>query len=125
MRAESNNQVAIIPTERGRTIAGTRITLYDVMDFLKAQYPLKLIRDKLNLTDAQINSALSYINTNNSQVEAEYKKALRTREEIRQYWEERNREYFANLATKPHKPGQEELWAKLEQQKSSRASVKG
>ena len=45
----SNGQSAIICTERGLTIAGTRITLYDVMDFLKAQYPPKLIRDKFNL----------------------------------------------------------------------------
>ncbi len=63
MTAVSNNQIAIIRTERGMTIAGTRITIYDIMDFLKAQYPPKLIRDRFNLTDAQINSALSYIDT--------------------------------------------------------------
>lgn len=123
MTAVSNNQVAIIRTERGMTILSTRITIYDVMDFLKAHYPPKLIRDRFNLTDAQINSALSYIETNRSQVEAEYQKVLHTREEIRQYWEDSNSEYFAYLATKPHKPGQEALWAKLEQQKSDRASV--
>ena len=104
MTAVSNNQIAIIRTERGMTIAGTRITVYGIMDFLKAQYPPKLIRDRFNLTDAQINSALSYIDTNRSQVETEYQKVLHTREEIRQYWEDRNREYFAHLATKPHKP---------------------
>ncbi len=42
----SNGQSAIIRTERGLTIAGTRITLYDVMDYLKAQYPPKLIVGK-------------------------------------------------------------------------------
>jgi uncharacterized protein (DUF433 family) len=124
MTATSNKSPAIIQTERGLTIAGTRISIYNVMDFLKAQYPSKLIRDRFNLTDAQVNAALSYIEANRTQVEAEYQEALRTREEIHQYWEERNREHFAQLATKPHKPGQEELWAKLEKQKAGRVSAK-
>lgn len=37
MTLASNEQATIIRTERGLTISGTRITLYDVMDFLKAQ----------------------------------------------------------------------------------------
>ncbi|MEQ8752174.1 MAG: DUF433 domain-containing protein [Coleofasciculus sp. G1-WW12-02] len=122
MTLASNGKAAIIRTERGLTIVGTRITLYDVMDFLKAQYPPKLIRDKFNLTDEQINAALSYLKTNRTQVEAEYQDVLQTREEIRHYWEERNREHFARIATMPHKPGQEVLWAKLEEQKAKRAS---
>jgi len=122
MTLASNGKAAIIRTERGLTIVGTRITLYDVMDFLKSQYPPKLIRDKFNLTDEQINAALSYLEANRTQVEAEYQHVLQTREEIRHYWEERNREHFARIATMPHKPGQEALWAKLEEQKAKRAS---
>jgi hypothetical protein len=52
--------------ERGLTISGTRLTLYDVMDFLKAEYSLKLIRHKFNLTDDQINAVLSYIEQSTS-----------------------------------------------------------
>ncbi|NCS05060.1 MAG: DUF433 domain-containing protein [Microcystis aeruginosa G13-11] len=62
----ANQQAKIIRTERGLTIAGTRITLYDVIDLLKADYPPKLIRDTFNLTDAQIDAALSYIEANHS-----------------------------------------------------------
>lgn len=120
----SNGRSTIIRTERGLTLAGTRITLYDVMDFLKAQYPPKLIRDKFHLTDEQIIAALSYLEANRTQVEAEYQEVLRTREEIRQYWEERNREHFAKIAAMPRKPSQEALWAKLEEQKAKRASEK-
>lgn len=116
-------EATIIRTERGLTIAGTRTNLYAVLDFLKAQYPPKLIRDKFNLTDAQIAAALSYIEANQTEVEAEYQQVLQTREEIRQYWEERNRDRLAHLATKPHKLEQRALWAKLEQQKAERASV--
>ena len=124
MTPVSDKQATIIRTERGLTISGTRLTLYDVMDFLKAQYPPKLIRDNFNLTDEQINAALSYLEANRIQVEAEYQEVLHTREEIYQYWEERNREHFAQIAAMPRKPGQEALWAKLEEQKAKRASEK-
>lgn len=122
MTQASDRETTIIRTERGLTIAGTRLTLYDVIDFLKAQYPPKLIRDKFNLTEEQLSAALGYIKANSTQVEAEYQQVLQTREEIRQYWEDRNREHLTHIATMPHKPGQETLWAKLEEQKAKRAS---
>jgi|GEM_PF-6888605 len=55
MTLDQNEQETIIRTERGLTIAGTRITLYDVMDYIKAEYPHKYIRDAFMLTDEQIN----------------------------------------------------------------------
>jgi len=124
MTTLSSEKTFIIRTERGLTIAGTRITLYDVIDLVKAQYPPKLIRDKFNLTDEQISAALSYIEANHAQVEAEYQEVLQTREEIYQYWEERNREHFAKMAAKPQKPEKQALWAKLEEQKAQRTSIK-
>jgi uncharacterized protein (DUF433 family) len=112
----------IIRTERGLTIAGTRISLYDVIDLLKVDYPPKLIRDTFNLTDRQIQVALSYIKANQSQVEAEYQEVLQTRQEIRQYWEERNRERFERIARTPHKPEQRAFWTKLEEQRAKRVA---
>jgi uncharacterized protein (DUF433 family) len=123
MSSVSNGQSAILRTERGLTISGTRTSLYDVIDLLKAHYPPKLIRDTFNLTDAQINAALSYIETNQVQIEAEYQEVLQTREEIRQYWEDRNRERFARIAAMPRKPGKEAIWAKLEEQKARRSAA--
>jgi hypothetical protein len=35
-----------------------------------------------------------------------------------------NRERFARIAAMPRKPGQEALWAKLEEQKARRAAKK-
>lgn len=106
-------KLEIVRTERGLTIAGTRITLYDVMDYLKAQYPSKLIREKLGLTDEQISLALAYIEAHRHKVETEYQEVLKAAEEIRQYWEDKNRERFAQIAAMPPKPGQEMLLAKL------------
>lgn len=114
MAATSNQEPEIIRTERGLTITGTRITIYDVMDYLKAQYPSKLIREKLGLNDGQIHAALAYIDTHHAEVEAEYQECLQTSVEIRQYWEDRNRERFAKIAAMPPKPGQEALREKLQ-----------
>ncbi|WGV27732.1 DUF433 domain-containing protein [Halotia branconii] len=113
-----NGKAAIIRTERGLTISGTRITIYDVMDYVIAQYPSKFIRTLFNLTDEQINAALSYIEANCAEVEAEYQVVLKQAEEIRQYWEERNREHFDRVAAMPPKLGKEVLWAKLKEQKA-------
>ena len=118
----SHKRSEIILTERGLTISGTRITLYDVIDLLKAAYPPKLVRDKFNLTDEQIDAALSYIKENQTQIEKKYQEVLQTREEIYQYWTDRNREHFDRIAKIPHKSELESLWRKLEEQKARRAS---
>ena len=113
MNAQSNVQTGIIRTERGLTIAGTRITVYDVMDYVKADWPPKLIRDRLELTDQQIDDVMSYIDAHREEVEAEYQEVLQEAEEIRRYWEDRNRERFERIATLPPRPGQEEIRARL------------
>lgn len=118
MTLASNGQTAVIRTERGLTIAGTRITLYDVMDYLIAGREPRLILNWLPLTEAQLNAALSYIEANRVEVEAEYQEVLETAEKIRQYWEDQNREHFARISSLPPKPGQEALWAKLQAQKA-------
>jgi uncharacterized protein (DUF433 family) len=121
MTLTSNEPAIIIRNERGLAIAGARITLYDVMDYVTSQYPPKFIADVLSLTSEQVTAALTYIEENRTEVEAEYQTVLREAEEIRQYWEERNQEHFARIATLPPKPGQEALWLKLQEQKEKHA----
>lgn len=118
MASVSNGEPAIIRTERGLTILGTRITLYDVMDYVTAQHPPKFIQGLFNLTDEQIDAALAYIETHRAEVEIEYQIVLKDAEEIRQYWEERNRERLAQIAKLPPPPGREAAWEKLQQQKA-------
>lgn len=114
MNSVPNKQPAIIRTGRGLTITGTRITLYDVMDHLVAGWTPKLILNWLPLTEEQLNAALSYIDSNRAEVEAEYQTVLQATQEMRKYWESRNRERLAQIAKIPPKPGQEELYAKLQ-----------
>jgi len=118
MVSVSNKEPTIIRTERGLTIAGTRITLYDVMDYLTAEYPPKFIRCLFDLTEDRINAALSYIEENRAEIEAEYQLVLREAKEIQHYREQRNREHSARVAAMPPKPGTEPLWAKLREQKA-------
>ena len=114
MTSTSNGYASIIRTEQGLTIVGTRITLYDVMDHVVAGWTPKLILNWLPLTEQQLNSALSYIDANRTTVEAEYKIVLQETQKMRQYWEEKNRERLAQIAKLPPKPGQEEIYAKLQ-----------
>jgi uncharacterized protein (DUF433 family) len=118
MTSISDGQTAIIRTERGLSIAGTRITLYDIMDYVTAQYPPKFIRGLFDLTEAQINSALAYIEANRADVEAEYQMVLKEAEELRLYYEEKNRDLIARIAAQPPKPGQEAIRAKLQAAKA-------
>jgi uncharacterized protein (DUF433 family) len=110
---QPNGQPAIIRTGRGLTIVGTRTTLYRIMDYVKAGWPPKLIRDRLNLTDQQVADALAYIDRHCEEVEAEYQQVLAESEEMKREWEEKRRAIEAAVANKPLKPEEAEIRAKL------------
>ncbi|MFH7242020.1 MAG: DUF433 domain-containing protein [Spirulina sp.] len=118
MTSVSHNPTAIIRTERGLSISGTRITLYDVMDYLIAQYPPQFIRSLFDLTEDQMTAALAYIEANRAEVDAEYQSVLTQAEESRRYWEDRSREHLARAANIHPNPDQAALWAKLQAQKA-------
>lgn len=113
MTTVANEHPTMIRTERGLSIAGTRITVYDVMEYVTAGWPPQLIRARLDLTDQQMTDVMSYIDLHRAEVEAEYQTVLQTAQEIRQYWEEQNRERLAQIAAQPPKPGQEAIRKKL------------
>jgi uncharacterized protein (DUF433 family) len=108
----------VVRTSRGLTIAGTRITLYSIMDYIKADWPPKLIKDLFDLTDQQISAALAYIEANRDEVESEYQIVLQKAEENRRYWTEYNREHLEKVAAMPHKPEHEELWKRLKERQA-------
>ena len=114
MTTAFDGKPAIIRTERGLTISGTRITVYDVMDHLKAGWAPKLIRHWLPLTEEELDVALSYIEANRAEVEADYQALSQATQEMREYWDNKNRDRLAQIAKLPPKPGQEEMYAKLQ-----------
>jgi uncharacterized protein (DUF433 family) len=120
---KTDYQSVIIRTERGLTIVGTRITLYDVMDYVLAEYPSKFIQGLFELTEEQIDAALAYIEANRAEVEAEYEQVIQETEELRQYYAEQNRERIARIAVHSPKPGTEAAWEKLRAAKAKRQSA--
>ncbi len=70
------------------------------------------------MTDRQIADITDYIGNHREELETEYRAVLREAEEIRQYWEERNREHLARIASMPPRRGYEKAWAKLQAAKA-------
>ncbi|MDM8540585.1 hypothetical protein QUF90_05810 [Desulfococcaceae bacterium HSG9] len=91
----------VVRTDRGLSIAGTRTTLYQIMDYVKENEPPEVIRDHFRLTIKQTADVMDYIRTHYDEVEEEYRKIVRKADEIRQYWSERNRERFTEISRSP------------------------
>jgi uncharacterized protein (DUF433 family) len=113
-----DDEPTVIRTSRGLTINGTRITLYDVMDYVCAEQSREYVQEILRLTDRQITDALAYIEEHRPEVEAEYQQVLQEAEENRRYWEERNRERFAEIAARPPNPKLVAMRAQLAERKA-------
>jgi uncharacterized protein (DUF433 family) len=99
--------------DRGLSIAGTRLTLYDIMDYLKRDWPPRLIQHWFQLTEKQINDVMQYLETHRAEVEAEYQQVVTEAEELRRYYEAKYRERLVQIKAMPPKPGQEKIRAKL------------
>ncbi|HLC17052.1 MAG TPA: DUF433 domain-containing protein [Thermodesulfovibrionia bacterium] len=108
----------VVRSDRGLSIAGTRITLYQIMDYIKANLPSEIIREHFRLTIKQTNDVLQYIENHRQEVEAEYEKIVKRSDEIRQYWQARNQKRFDEIAAKPPKPWQEKIRNKLQESRA-------
>ncbi len=113
MTAITNQKQTVVRTSRGLSIAGTRITLYSIMDYLNAGWAPPTIRDWLGLSDEQVRDVLSYLAAHRDAVEREYAQVVRQAEEQRQFWEQKNRDRLAQGPVSPETPEQTALRAKL------------
>ncbi|MGD9892482.1 MAG: DUF433 domain-containing protein [Dehalococcoidia bacterium] len=120
MSAANNHNPIVVRTGRGLSISGTRKTLYQVMDYVTADWPPSEIQDIMRLTDDEIAGVMQYIAEHRDEVEAEYQQVLRDAEEERRYWEERNRERFEQIAKLPPRTDHPEARAKLAAAKAKR-----
>jgi uncharacterized protein (DUF433 family)/predicted DNA-binding antitoxin AbrB/MazE fold protein len=67
---------AIIDRGRGPEIAGTRITVFDVMDYLKHNWHRDRIAMLFRLSSRDVQVAIDYIEAHRAEVEAEYQRIL-------------------------------------------------
>jgi len=69
-------EAKIIDRGRGPEIAGTRITVYDVLDYHKSGWHRDMIADTLELSSGQVEVALRYIEEHRDEVMADYGEML-------------------------------------------------
>lgn len=69
-------EAKIIDRGRGPEIAGTRITVYDVLDYHKHGWHRDLIAVTLSLSSGQVEAAIHYIEEHRDEVMAAYQKML-------------------------------------------------
>ncbi len=69
-------EAKIIDRGRGPEIAGTRITVYDVLDYLREEWPAKEIAWLFHLSTDQVDAAVRYIEEHKAEVMADYDEML-------------------------------------------------
>jgi uncharacterized protein (DUF433 family) len=74
---EKNMTPQIINRGRGPEIAGTRITVYRIMDFLRDNSSSERIAAELDLSAEQVQCALDYLAAHPKEVEQEYELILK------------------------------------------------
>src|SRR5262245_60443692 len=92
MSAITTTDSLIVETPRGPSIAGTRITVYSVMDYLKANRSREYILQFLHVTREQLDAAIEYIEQHREEVERDYQRILRRSQELRGHYEKVFRE---------------------------------
>jgi len=69
-------EAKIIKSGRGPEIAGTRITVYDVLEYHKSGLHRDMIADTLELSSGQVEAAIRYIEEHREEVMAAYEKNM-------------------------------------------------
>jgi uncharacterized protein (DUF433 family) len=75
-RPDTMLEAKIVKTGRGPEIAGTRITVYDVIPYYTTGWHRDLIADNLELSSQQVEAAVRYIEENQDEVMASYQKNM-------------------------------------------------
>lgn len=108
----------VFRTDKGLTIAGTRLTLYDILDYLRQQWSPARIQQWFRLNDTQIADIMEYIDQQRWEVEAEYREVLEYTETKQQYWMGQNRSLRERQPTSSK--GRAEFWATLRKRQLER-----
>ncbi len=101
---------AVTRTERGLVVTGTRITLYQLVDYREAGWTPKLIAVRLGLDEDRVAGVMAWMADNQVLVAREHAEIVARDEAIRTHWDETNASKLAQLGTSP-----DALRAKLKQ----------
>jgi uncharacterized protein (DUF433 family) len=87
MSGQSTTTPLIVETSRGPCIAGTRITIYAIMDYLKSGLSHDLIKQNFLLSDEQLHAVLQYLAAHREELEDRYTEIVQRSEERRAHYE--------------------------------------
>lgn len=119
MQAIKDTPLTVIRTGRGLTVNGTRITLYQLMDYIIAGDSWDVIQAHFpQLSSEQLHDVRQYIEKNYDDVVTEYKLVLQKAEAREQYWREQNQKHLATLAKLTPDPQQAHIRAKINVRKT-------
>ena len=113
-------------TDRGLCVAGTKISLFSIMDYLKAGQQQDLLTYG-QLSEEQLQQALDYIEAHRVEFEAAYAEYVRQAEEMEIYYRNRERQHRAELEAqglwppRNFTPAQAALWERLQKRKQAGA----
>jgi hypothetical protein len=86
-------------SDRGLCVAGTKVSLFSIMDSLKSGSTEALFVGA-GLTEEQLRLAQDYIDANREQFETAYEKYVRDGEEMERYYREREQQRREELKAK-------------------------
>jgi uncharacterized protein (DUF433 family) len=93
MNTTTSANPLIVETPRGPSVAGTRITVYSLMDLIKADWSREQILQVMPLITAeQLDAVYEYIEQHREEVERDYARILRRSAELREHYEKVYRE---------------------------------
>ena len=101
MTTQTRENPTVMRTERGLVVAGTRITLNAILDYLHAEWPPKLIQQWLDLSDRQMADVLDYLSEHHAEVEQEYQQVVQQAAALRHYWDDQLAVHLAQRPTRP------------------------
>src|SRR5437763_16960275 len=104
MGESTTSQTTVVRTDRGLSIGGRRVTLYDVMDYLTAGWTTEQTREVLRLSEQEMADVMVYMRDHDTEGVTEYVQVLQKGDGQRRYWEERNRATCEALAGQPSTP---------------------
>ncbi len=102
-------------SDRGLCVAGHRITLYLIEDYLRAGWPPHLLQHSLHLSHQEMRQVLDYLIANRSDFDREYERVARQATEREKYWRDREqrRRKRLKVTRRNFTPEQAAAWARL------------
>ncbi len=115
----------VVETPRGPSIAGTRITVYSVMDLIKNNRSREYIARMMLISPEQVDAVFEYIAQHRQAVEQEYERILRREAEARAESEKFMRERTPELFDISPEELRRRLIRRLEEKKNALQSQNG